>query len=319
MHTPTRVNNLSVVKYGSASLCSFNTRISLSLARYFHDDRTWAKRAISPIAEQKKKRTKRLLRSIYHDVTVTIGENTQTDKRVDGEKSVRAITYNYWFQRAPSSIPPSNGVCVLLCDVCSSTARCWCRRRSNNTATTTSRRRMKKKKKKEQIDVYHHFFANIPSVAFLSLCLARSVKQKKCDGEWTQKRQWSLCVLKHLDVLSAIEQVNNVSLSFSCRLTKRTDNFERERERTAQIKSSESTHHLLYWYQEHGPSRNKNKLHFSLSFSLGARRLSVFRTREEDELTNRPLRYLSTHVEPHTAQSSSCTNSDAIKINHRRF
>jgi hypothetical protein len=64
--------------------CSFNTPISVSLslsaARYFHDDRTWPKRTISPTAEQKKTTTTRLLRSIHHDVTVTIGENTHTHR-----------------------------------------------------------------------------------------------------------------------------------------------------------------------------------------------------------------------------------------------
>jgi hypothetical protein len=55
----------------------------------------------------------------------------------------------------------------------------------------------------------------------------RQAKKRK------KKSEWSLHVLKLVDALSAIEQVNNDSLNFSCRSNERTSILKRDRENLA--------------------------------------------------------------------------------------
>jgi hypothetical protein len=63
----------------------------------------------------------------------------------------------------------------------------------------------------------------------LSAFLSLNVKQKKERKTKKKKKQWSLYVLKHVDALSVIEQVNNDSLHFSYPLTERTSTLKSDR------------------------------------------------------------------------------------------
>jgi len=90
-------------------------------------------------------------------------------------------------------------------------------------------RERKRREEKKQIVVYHHFLPIFfASLCFLSmsffLCLSIKPKKRK------RKKDWSLCVLKHVDALSTIEQVNNASLNFICRSTERTSTLKRDKE-----------------------------------------------------------------------------------------
>ena len=152
--------------------------------------------------------------------------------------------------------------------------------------TIRRRTRKKKRKKKERL------------MSIIVFCQRFSVSRSYIKLSRRKKRRmnnWSLCILKHVDALSEIEQVDNDALNFSCCASERMN--ERQRE-SRKIKQSKLTHHLLLIPNIR--TSQEIEINYILFLALAFVRLSLssstFIQNTRDNLTGRRFMYRFVYI-----------------------